>query len=326
MGTVSNPAKLSSIKAAWASTSNNFSAYYRGGSIVNIGDSASIPTAAAGMKMSQFNGVAAQHTTSWTTSYTTSWTTSWTTAWNSSRTTSQSTSTPMSRVTTTSWTTSYVVCLEIGTPILLANGTEIPVETLKVGMEVSSLDLPGLKPETTAQEYWGYTTASIQDAKSKPTKVAHILQDYASYMMEIWFTSREKPLRVTPSHPIFIYDSKSAIYRFVKAEQLDKHWHRLLNSNFELILIEEIAVYEGEFTIYKVDCSPLDVFFHNDVLGHNMKVSGGTNTSQVTSASTTTSWTSTWTTSWATAVPMSRTTSQTTSQTTSNVTSIVTAG
>lgn len=282
MGTVSNPAAMSSIKAAWASAVNNFSAYVRGGSIVNIGDSASIPTAAVGMRMSQFNGVAAAHGTSNVTSRAT--TTSYTTTY--------ATGVAVSRNTTTSYNTLYPVCLEEGTLVTMASGDEIPVEELIVGMKVASIDLPGLEPETTAREYMGYQTPSIQDSRRVPTKVAHIVQDVSSYIVEIWFAGRVKPLRVTPSHPLFVYDSKLGVYRFIRADQLDQDWHRLLNDNFELVLINDIEVYEGEFVIYKVDCSPLDVFFHNGVLGHNMKPGGGYYSVVVTSRLTLTSYTS----------------------------------
>lgn len=54
--TVSNPASFSSIKAEFGG-SNNFKDYYRGGPYVAIGASSAISTTAAGLAMSQFNGV-----------------------------------------------------------------------------------------------------------------------------------------------------------------------------------------------------------------------------------------------------------------------------
>lgn len=57
MGTVSNPATFSSIKAAYGAASNNFSDYVRGGTIVPSNAPTQISTTAAGLAMSQFNGV-----------------------------------------------------------------------------------------------------------------------------------------------------------------------------------------------------------------------------------------------------------------------------
>lgn len=56
MGTVSNPASFSSIRAAFGGT-DPFSAYYRGGPHVPISSSSGISTTANGLSMSQFNGV-----------------------------------------------------------------------------------------------------------------------------------------------------------------------------------------------------------------------------------------------------------------------------
>jgi hypothetical protein len=59
VATVSNPAKLSSIKSVFGNSSNNLKAYYRGGSRVdNIpGAYPNISTSATSLKISQFNGV-----------------------------------------------------------------------------------------------------------------------------------------------------------------------------------------------------------------------------------------------------------------------------
>jgi len=213
--------------------------------------------------------------------------------------------------------------LETGTPVLLPNGEEIPVDDLRSGMEVASLDLPGLMPETPAAEYRKYSAVSIDGAKKVRTRVAHIVKDCAELMMEIKIAGRERPLRVTPSHPLFVYDATDCQYRFVQAGNLDMAWHRLLNYEGVLTLIESMDLYEGEFTIFKVDCSPLDVFYHNGVLGHNMKIGGNSFTYQSTSQATTTSWTSSWTTSVTTSA--ATTTSWNSSRTTSVTTSVSTS-
>lgn len=55
---VSNPATFASIKAEFGG-SNNFKDYYRGGPYVAASAAAGISTTAAGLRMSQFNGVTA---------------------------------------------------------------------------------------------------------------------------------------------------------------------------------------------------------------------------------------------------------------------------
>jgi hypothetical protein len=59
VATVSNPAKLSSIKSVFGNVANNLKAYYRGGSyVLNVpGAYPNISTSATSLKISQFNGV-----------------------------------------------------------------------------------------------------------------------------------------------------------------------------------------------------------------------------------------------------------------------------
>jgi hypothetical protein len=322
-GTVSNPAKLSSIKSVFGGPSN-FSAYIRGGTYVNAGVSSTIPTTAAGMKMSQFNNVADQWTTSWTTSYATAVPMSRSTSVVTSVTTSVVTSAAASRSTTTTWNSDYLACLEKGTRVLLPNGKEMAVEDLRVGMYVASLDLPGLLPETTAKEYRHYSTDTLEEVIPTRTKVNHISQDVSEFIMEFWMEGKAKPLRVTPSHPVFVKDVRNGQFRFISAENVSPQWHRFIDKDQQEVLIKDAIIYEGQFLIYKVDCAPFDVFFHQGILGHNMKPGGGVETYVVTSATTTTSWTSSWTTSWVTSWTTTWTTSWNSSRTTSNTTSAVT--
>jgi len=207
-----------------------------------------------------------------------------------------------------------------GTPITLANGATVPVEALSVGQELKSLSLPGLAPETSRIDDYVYFQAdSLDGMEPATTKVALIKKDIVPQLYAITKAGDPEPLKVTPEHPLFIRDI-DGVYRFVSAAQLDKD-DVLVDENGNDIAIESVDLLEGEFTIYKVDCSPYDLFVHHGVVGHNMKVGGNSFTYASTSVSTVTAWTSTWNTSQVTSATVSYTTSWTSYFNTSQVTS-----
>jgi hypothetical protein len=274
-------------------------------------------------------GVPMSRTTTRTSSYTTSW----------------STGVSVSRNTTTIFNTLVFVCVAEGTPILLANGAMAPVESLFVGQELKSKDLPGLLPETISPEdYVYYQTDSLANMAPAVTKVASIKKDVVPRLYVIAMTGNPEPLKVTPEHPLFVRDT-DGVYRFVSADQLSID-DVLVDDDGKDVKIESVDLIEGEFIIYKVDCAPYDLFVHQGVIGHNMKnTSGPSNynstvqtsrvtatayvsyhtTSQVTVAtiSYTTSWTSYYNTSNVTSATVSYTTNWTSNRTTSNQTSVV---
>lgn len=269
-------------------------------------------------------GVAVSRTTSRVSSYTTTFQTgvakSRTTSRVSSYTTSWQTSQATSRTTTTSYYTIVPVCVAEGTPVRLPNGLDCPVELLRVGQEIASYDLPGLIPETTrADDYMYYQTDSIDEAGPTTTKIAAITKNVVPQLYVIYVKGGDDPLRVTPEHPLFVRDAEGT-YRFLSADQLTAD-DRLIDPDGQEVDILRIQVENGSFTIYKVDCSPYDLFIHQNVIGHNMKVGGNYNSQVITSNATLTSYTTYWTTSQVTSASVSYTTSWTSYYNTSNVTS-----
>jgi hypothetical protein len=268
-------------------------------------------------------GVAMSRTTTRSSSYTTTWQTgvakSRTTSRTSSYTTVWQTSTPASRTTTTTWNTLKLVCVAEGTLIRLPNGISVPVETLKVGQEVASMHLQGLQPETVCPEdYMFYEAHSIEDAEFTKTNVSSIEPHVVPQLYAIYLQGKDDPLRVTPDHPLLVQDAEG-VYRFLSADQLNDE-DRIVDGEGDTVSITRILVENGEFTIYKVDCAPYDLFIHNDVVGHNMKVGGNTYTEEATSVQTVTSWTSYFNTSQVTTAAVNYTTSWTSYYNTSQVT------
>ncbi|HWT40128.1 MAG TPA: Hint domain-containing protein [Dongiaceae bacterium] len=338
---------------SWTSSFNTTSSWITSATVnkqttVSRATTTSWTTSASKITTWQSTNPAASHTTSQVTSRISSWTTTWPTAVPMSRTTTRvssytttwqtglaksrtttrtssystvwATSAPASRNTTTSWSTLYMVCVAEGTPITLANGATSPVEALYEGQELKSNSLPGLMQETArADDYVYYQTDSIEAMGQVTTKVAAIKKETVPQLYAITMAGDPDPLKVTPEHPLFIRDV-NGVYRFISAEQLSLD-DTLVTEGGKDVAIEHVELLEGEFTIYKVDCSPYDLFVHQGVIGHNMKVGGNTYTYETTSVATLTSWTSTWNTSQITTATVSYTTSWTSYFNTSQVTS-----
>lgn len=288
-------------------------------------------------------------------------TTTWTSSHVTSRTTIKSTyrtstvisAIPKSRTTTTYFQTSVTVCVAEGTMITLPDGSQVPVQSLYKGATLRSLSLPNLEPET-VEDYADYSAPSLDGAEIATTNIHAFQPAVVRELYNIFVEGKDRPIRVTPEHPFMIQDVDGTV-RFCKAELLNTD-DMLVTGKLQFVKVVNVEREYGRFTIYKIDCMPLDLFIHDDLVGHNLKFDEATGTSFPpyqsyfqTSATTTTSWTSyvthfvsvvfntSYTTSFATAATLSRSTvtsytsirstisSKQTSRTTTNLTNITTS-
>ncbi len=141
---------------------------------------------------------------------------------------------------TTSTTTSDDPCFLAGTPIALSDGTEKPIEDIKVGDIVLSYD-----EETQAN------AASIV----KKT-LYHPKEQSSSYLI---INNR---LRVTPNHPILVNNKWKRIGNADIGNVL-----RLLNGNN--LIITSIRIIYGNIPTYNFEVENTHTYYAGDILVHN---------------------------------------------------------
>lgn len=175
-------------------------------------------------------------------------------------------------------------CVVEGTDILLPDGSTVKVESLTVGETLVSVKVPGLQPET-VEDYHDYHADSLDGTEITTTEVAHITPATVSEIYLIEREGSDQLQQVTGDHPFFVCDEQGTI-RFAQAQELTLD-DKLVDEHLNEVAILSIEKVEGTFTIYKLDCSPLDLFIHNGIVGHNIKPGQDNPTDHQTSFSTT---------------------------------------
>lgn len=259
--------------------------------------------------------------TSASVSYTTSWTTSYTTSYVSAR----NTSVPVSY--TTSWTTSWQTvqdCVLGNAVIEKADGSKISMEDLYAqvhrgdDVKLCSYSLPELRPETDANsDYMKWTQPSLDNALKVETNIASLVSHTVYKMIEVNVDGYKKPIIVTHSHP-FLVMSPLGNYRFVRASDIDSSYSIL---DHDLISHKVVGTnhLKGEWTIYKLDCEPYDIFIHDNIIAHNKAMITVWKTTSAPASRTTTR-----NSTWSTSVPVSKTTTAPASKTTTRSSSYYT--
>ena len=151
-------------------------------------------------------------------------------------------------------------CFAAGSPVRLADGTEVAIEDLKVGMMLAAYD-----EET--QEIVETEVESVQQYKHK------------DQIYDIRFTSGTR-LTLTHSHPLLTTHGWCAIDPEAALKE-----HTYMQEIGRLVIGDTVitrtgtAVVEDVFrredlmdeTVYNIDAEPYDNFFVSDILAHNAK-------------------------------------------------------
>ena len=154
-------------------------------------------------------------------------------------------------------------CHVAGELITMANGSKKPVEDLKVGDVLLSLDINGLSDDETTHHNFNISVSDYSD-KYVPTVIRSIKVDgYHKY-----HNINDGLLKITQEHPILIRTTDNRIM-FKRAEHVSIG-DSMLNENEEWVVVNSNELIETElFTTWTLDVEDKDVYFANGISVHN---------------------------------------------------------
>ncbi|MDC0008848.1 hypothetical protein OAE73_00645 [bacterium] len=154
-------------------------------------------------------------------------------------------------------------CHIAGELITMANGSKKPVEDLKVGDVLLSLDINGLSDDETTHHNFNISVSDYSDTYV-PTVIKSIKVDsYHKY-----HNINDGLLKITQEHPILIRTTDNRIM-FKRAEHVSIGDH-MLNESEEWIVVNSNELIETEpFTTWTLDVEEKDVYFANGISVHN---------------------------------------------------------
>ena len=164
-----------------------------------------------------------------------------------------------------------VLCVDINTPILLANGSTVSAGDLYVGDTIKTYvptDMPEWMPDNDPENwYWWYQTGSSGEIVD-----ATISNVYYSFI-ETYMSINDGEIKCTKAHPLFIHDLESGTYQFVKAEDItigDKLIkYNSLTSEMEEIDVVNIENINETLEIATITVDAAHTFLANGYVSHN---------------------------------------------------------
>ena len=166
-------------------------------------------------------------------------------------------------------------CHVAGELITMANGSKKPVEDLKVGDVLLSLDINGLSDDETTHHNFNISVSDYSD-RYVPTVIKSIrVNGYHKY-----HNINDGLLKITQEHPILIRTTDNRIM-FKRAEHVSIGDY-MLNESEEWIVVNSNELVETEpFNTWTLDVEEKDVYFANGISVHNameeLKDDNGTN-------------------------------------------------
>jgi hypothetical protein len=162
-------------------------------------------------------------------------------------------------------------CVDVATPILLANGTTVPAVDLYIGdvnKTYVQTDMPTWFPEHDASEwYWWYQTGSSGEVVD--ATIENIYYSFADSYISI----NNDLLKCTKAHPLFILDLDTNTYQFSRAEDLiagDKliKYNQTTNE-LEEILVENVDIINDVLEIATITVGVAHTYLANGFVSHN---------------------------------------------------------
>jgi hypothetical protein len=166
---------------------------------------------------------------------------------------------------------SDVLCVDINTLILLSDGSEISAEDLYIGDVIKTYvptDMPEWLPENDTEDwYWWYQTGSSGEIVN-----AAITNVYYSFV-DSYISINDDLLKCTHAHPLFINDSETNTYQFVRAEDITIG-DKLIKYNKTTFEMEEIEVVNIETKNETLEIATITVdvahtYLSNGFVSHN---------------------------------------------------------
>jgi hypothetical protein len=166
---------------------------------------------------------------------------------------------------------SDLLCVDINTLILLSDGSEVSAEDLYIGDVIKTYvptDMPEWLPENDTEDwYWWYQTGSSGEIVD-----ASITNIYYSFV-DSYISINDDLLKCTHAHPLFINDSETNTYQFVRAEDITVG-DKLIKYNKTTFEMEEIEVVNIETINETLEIATITVdvahtYLSNGFVSHN---------------------------------------------------------
>jgi hypothetical protein len=166
---------------------------------------------------------------------------------------------------------SDVMCISVDSEILMQNGSFVSAADLYVGDIIKTYvptDMPQWLPENDEYEwYWWYQTEESGEIVD-----ATISNIYYSFV-DSYVSINDEALKVTNSHPLYIFDLNTQTYQFVRAEDI-AIGDKLVKYNHEINKLENIDVTKIDIINETLEIATITVdvahtYLANGFVSHN---------------------------------------------------------
>lgn len=158
------------------------------------------------------------------------------------------------------------LCLTSDTPVTKADGTIVEVGELEEGDVLSGYALGGLSQDEYAEDFYEWSTDSLE-ATPKDVTVVNVVYSFA----QSYYSINDGELTATGEHPFLVKDVVGGDYRFKETIQIESG-DKLIKQG--LSGIEEIEVTSKEVIIetteiVSIDVEQQDTYLANGYITHN---------------------------------------------------------
>lgn len=154
-------------------------------------------------------------------------------------------------------------CLLKGTLVKLSNGTEVTIESLTTGMELSSIIIGNMPDESNVEALmqWSQTNPTLSNTSATVTQNTEYIVNSILSFNDGLLVSSEDHIHVV---------KRNSVWCVMKASDI-LVGDSFVNQNGSEQVINSIVKSNGVFEVYKLDVESNDVYIANGTITHNYK-------------------------------------------------------
>ena len=154
-------------------------------------------------------------------------------------------------------------CLLKGTLVKLSNGTEVTIESLTTGMELSSVIIGNMPDESNVEALmqWSQTNPTLSNTSATVTQNTEYIVNSILSFNDGLLVSSEDHIHVV---------KRNSVWSVMKASDI-LVGDSFVNQNGSDQVINSIVKSNGVFEVYKLDVESNDVYIANGTITHNYK-------------------------------------------------------
>lgn len=166
---------------------------------------------------------------------------------------------------TASWLTDPVIieCFVEGTIISLPDGSQKPIETLKINELLLSSKIDTLKDTNDIIKLYKWSSDHLSE-----TRISSPISNIKTKIAYKTIIINDRLLEATPLHSQLI--QRNGIWKFIPIKDV-KIGDNLYGINKEIIQVNSVSINLEKRNIYPLSLSPSHTYFANGILTHNIK-------------------------------------------------------